>query len=67
MEQGGLGREQVLRMSTLNQSVRWMLTLRLLLLAGAGPKLLAEATDRSERFNEDIAQCREHWPRVFGV
>jgi hypothetical protein len=66
MEQGGLGRELILRMSTLNRSVRWMLTLRLLLLAGASPKLLAEATDRSERFNEDIAQCRKHWPRVFG-
>jgi hypothetical protein len=67
MEQGGIGREQVLRMSTLNQSIRWMLTLRLLLLAGASPILLAEATDRSERFKQDIAQCREHWPGVFDV
>jgi hypothetical protein len=65
IEQGRLGSEQILRMSALNRSLQWMLTLRLLLLATVDPTLLADATGRSQRFSNDSAVWRRHWPLVF--
>ena len=65
MGEGRLETEQILRMSTLNRSLHWMLVLRLLLEAGVPPTLLHEATSRSDRFQEDRAQWTHHWPHVF--
>ncbi|WP_233424816.1 HEPN domain-containing protein [Mycolicibacter heraklionensis] len=65
MESGRLETDQILRMSTLNRSLQWMLALRLLLEAGVPAATLAEATAQSERFGEDKAQWTRHWPRVF--
>lgn len=66
MESGRLEADQILRMSTLNKSLQWMLALRLLLEAGVPPATLAEAAAQSERFVDDRAQWTRHWPRVFG-
>lgn len=66
MEQGRLRTDQILRMSALNRSLQWMLTLRLLLLAAVDPTLLANATQRSQRFYNDSALWRRHWPEVYG-
>jgi hypothetical protein len=67
MEQGRLGTDQILRMSTLNRSLLWMLILRLLLETGVDPSVLADATAQSERFDEDKAQWSRHWPNVFNI
>lgn len=65
MEQGRLPTDQIFRMSALNRSLQWMLTLRLFLLAGIDPTLLADAIDKSRRFYNDSALWRRYWPRVF--
>jgi hypothetical protein len=65
MGHGRLAADQVLRMSTLNRSLLWMLTLRLLLEAGVNPSVLAGATASSERFESDRGQWTLHWPDVF--
>jgi hypothetical protein len=65
MESGRLETDQILRMSTLNRSLRWMLALRLLLEAGVAPAVLADATAQSGRFAEDKAQWARHWPEIF--
>jgi ApeA N-terminal domain 1 len=62
---GRLAADQVLRMSTLNRSLLWMLTLRLLLEAGVDPSVLAGATAGSERFESDCGHWTLHWPDVF--
>lgn len=65
MGHGRLEADQALRMSTLNRSLLWMLTLRLLLEAGVHPSVLAEATTNSERFDSDRRLWTVHWPDVF--
>lgn len=67
MGQGRLRTEQILRMSALNRSLQWMLTFRLLLLAGVDPNLLTDATQRSPRFNNDSVLWHRNWPRVFNA
>lgn len=46
-------------------SIRWMLTLRMLLEAGVEPEVLDLATSGSDRFARDSARWKAHWPKVF--
>ncbi|USI93014.1 HEPN domain-containing protein [Rhodococcus pyridinivorans] len=54
-----------LKMDSLNRSIRWMLTLRLLLESGVPADVLAPAIDRSERFKSDRRYWRKHWPTIW--
>jgi hypothetical protein len=65
MEQGRLETDQILRMSALNRSLQWMLTLRLLLEAGIDAAVLKTATSELDRYRADRAQWRKAWPRIF--
>jgi hypothetical protein len=61
------GEEQILGMHAMNRSIHWMLVLRLLLLAGISPSLLASSTSQSERFDTDSDRWHRHWPKVYGT
>jgi hypothetical protein len=63
--QSGLSSHQIRQMSSLNQSLHWMLTLRLLMEAGIDGSVLAAATDQSERFNNQHENWLHSWPRIF--
>jgi hypothetical protein len=63
--QNGLSSHQIRQMNSLNQSLHWMLTLRLLMEAGVDGPALAAATDESERFNNQRRNWRNLWPRIF--
>jgi hypothetical protein len=65
MEQGRLETDQILRMSALNRSLQWMLTLRLLLEAGIDAAVLKTVTSELDRYRADRAQWRKAWPRIF--
>ena len=60
-----MGRDQILRMHSLNRSIQWTLMLRLLLEAGVDPEKLRGATDSSEMFERDRDEWYRHWPKVF--
>jgi len=53
MEQGRLETDQILRMSALNRSLQWMLTLRLLLEAGIDAAVLKTTTSELDRYRAD--------------
>ncbi|MEX3644335.1 HEPN domain-containing protein [Mycolicibacterium porcinum] len=61
----GLTADLALQMVALNRSIRWMLLIRLLLLAKVPADVLRVATDQSEDFQRDHRLCREQWPRIF--
>ncbi|MGB3485175.1 MAG: HEPN domain-containing protein [Mycobacterium sp.] len=63
--QSGLSTHQLRQMSSLNQSLHWMLTLRLLLEAGVDGAVLSAATEQSERFKNQRRNWIYCWPRVF--
>lgn len=63
--QNGLSSERLRQMLALNQSLHWMLTLRLLIEAGVEDAVLASATERSERFSNQCANWKHEWPRIF--
>jgi len=64
--QNGLSGENLRQMLALNQSLHWMLTLRLLLEAGIDDVVLASATEQSERFGNQRDNWNAEWPRIFG-
>lgn len=57
----------ILRMHSLTRSLRWMLTLRLLLEAGVKPEVLSNAVSRSERFSRDRRIWQQEWPDIYQV
>ncbi|WP_462216221.1 ApeA N-terminal domain 1-containing protein [Mycobacteroides abscessus] len=63
--QNGLSVERLRQMLALNQSLHWMLTLRLLIEAGVQDSVLAAATGQSERFSNQCANWTHEWPRIF--
>ncbi|WP_162562728.1 ApeA N-terminal domain 1-containing protein [Mycolicibacterium conceptionense] len=63
--QNGLGGERLRQMLALNQSLHWMLTLRLLIEAGVQDSVLASATEQSERFSNQRDNWNSEWPRIF--
>jgi hypothetical protein len=63
---GGMGDDEIFRMISLNRSIRWMMTLRLLLLAGVNPSVLATATRQSDRFESDRDLWVAQWPKIYG-
>lgn len=65
--QGPLGSDRVRQMQSLNQSLHWMLMLRLLLEAGVEPSILAEITDDSERFRREYRNWAHSWPKIFSA
>lgn len=65
--QNGLNSERLRQMLALNQSLHWMLTLRLLIEAGVEDAVLASATERSERFSNQCANWEHEWPRIFAA
>ena len=68
----GLGEEEsghtadILDVHALNQSLRWVLTFRLLLEAGVAPEQLAAAAQRSERYETAVRRWNDRLPRIFG-
>lgn len=65
--QNGLSSEKLRQMLALNQSLHWMLTLRLLIEAGVPDSVLAAGTEQSDRFGNQCANWNHEWPRIFGV
>lgn len=63
--QSGLSTDRIRQMHSLNQSVHWMLKLRLLMEAGVDTAVLAAATDESERFNNQRRNWLHSWPKIF--
>lgn len=63
--QRDLGRERIRQMHSLNQSLHWMLTLRLLIEAGVEGAVLAAAVEQSERFRDQHKNWIHSWPRIF--
>ncbi|MGY1965519.1 ApeA N-terminal domain 1-containing protein [Nocardia gipuzkoensis] len=57
--------DDLLKMYSLTRSLRWMLTLRLLLAAGVGPDQLHAAVQGSERFASDARQWKRDWPTIY--
>lgn len=55
----------VTRMHYITQSLRWVLTLYLLLEAGAPADELATITDNNRRYGRDQRKWRRVWPKVF--
>jgi len=53
------------RMYAISRSLRWVLTVYLLLEAGAPAEQLAESTQANERYERDWRNWRRVWPRVF--
>lgn len=63
--QRDLGRERIRQMHSLNQSLHWMLTLRLLIEADVDGAVLAAAVKQSERFRDQRRNWIHSWPRIF--
>lgn len=63
--QKGLSSDQLRQMKSLNDSLHWMLTLRLLMEAGVSGRVLASATGESDRFNSQRRNWRHSWPSIF--
>ncbi|MBB1023079.1 HEPN domain-containing protein, partial [Dietzia sp. DQ12-76] len=67
----GLGEEEsghasdILDVYALNQSLRWVLTFRLLLEAGVAPDQLADAAQRSERYETAARRWYDRLPHIF--
>ncbi|ULP48050.1 HEPN domain-containing protein [Mycolicibacter virginiensis] len=55
------------KMHYITRSLRWVLTLYLLLEAGVPPDKLAEATRANDRYERDWRNWRRVWPRVFAT
>lgn len=67
----GLGEEAAhtpdfLDVHALNQSLRWVLTFRLLLKAGVTREQLAEVARRSQRYENAVRQWDHQLPQIFG-
>ncbi|KXO99404.1 Uncharacterised protein (plasmid) [Tsukamurella tyrosinosolvens] len=52
-------------MHAVNRSLRWMLTVRLLLAAGVEPAVLREATEANRRYERDLRNWKRVLPKVF--
>lgn len=63
--QNGLSGKKLRQMLAINQSLHWMLTLRLLIEAGVEDAVLASATEHSERFGNQRDNWNAEWPRIF--
>ncbi len=63
--QSGLSAGQIRQMHSLNQSLHWMLTFRLLIESGVDTAVLASAADESERFNNQRRNWLQNWPTIF--
>jgi hypothetical protein len=59
------GRIDLTQMHYITRSLRWVLTLYLLLEAGVPPEQLAETTKANERYERDWRNWRRVWPQVF--
>lgn len=53
------------KMHAISRSLRWVLTVYLLLEAGAPAEQVAESTQANERYERDWRNWRRVWPRVF--
>jgi hypothetical protein len=53
------------KMHYITRSLRWVLTLYLLLEAGAPPEHLAQVTEANRRYERDLRNWRRVWPNVF--
>jgi hypothetical protein len=53
------------KMHAISRSLRWVLTLYLLLEAGAPADQLAESTQANDRYERDWRNWRREWPKVF--
>lgn len=53
------------KMHAISRSLRWVLTLYLLLEAGAPAEQLAESTQANQRYERDWRNWRREWPKVF--
>jgi hypothetical protein len=62
---GGMTTEEILRMYSLNRSIRWMILLRLLLEASVSSAAILKAVNGSEQFRRDQEAWGKHWPKVF--
>lgn len=60
-------RTDIVKMSSLTTSLRWMLTLRLLLAAGVSADELRSAVQSSERFASDGRRWKRDWPRIYSA
>ncbi|WP_147290714.1 HEPN domain-containing protein [Rhodococcus gordoniae] len=56
----------ILDVHALNQSLRWVLTFRLLLETGVTPEQLAAVAGRSRRYEADSRQWKYQLPDIFG-
>ncbi|WP_063038385.1 HEPN domain-containing protein [Nocardia grenadensis] len=59
--------DDLVKMSSLTTSLRWMLTLRLFLAAGVGADQLHSAVQGSERFASDARRWKRDWPRIYSA
>ena len=55
----------ILNVYALTQSLRWVLTFRLLLEAGVAPDQLASAAEQSERYQNAARIWKERLPRIY--
>lgn len=55
----------LVKMHAISRSLRWVLTLYLLLEAGAPAEQLAESTRASQRYERDWRNWRREWPKIF--
>ncbi|WP_133147316.1 HEPN domain-containing protein [Mycolicibacterium novocastrense] len=53
------------KMHAISRSLRWVLTVYLLLEAGAPAEQVSESTQANERYERDWRNWRRVWPRVF--
>jgi hypothetical protein len=53
------------KMHAISRSLRWVLTLYLLLEAGAPAEQLAKSTQANDRYERDWRNWRREWPKVF--
>ena len=58
--------DSILKTYSLNRSIWWMLTLRLLLESDIPADVLTAALTSSERFENDRSLWRKHWPKIWG-
>lgn len=65
LRSNGLTSDELLRMHSLNLSIRWMVLFRMLLEARVPGDVLLRAATTSEAFRRDQAAWRKHWPRIF--
>lgn len=56
---------ELTKMHAISRSLRWVLTVYLLLEAGAPAEQLAESTRANERYERDWRNWRRVWPNVF--